>query len=506
LERSEDLRRILRDLSEHEKVRPDSAPAPALSRFLIGEPLGEGASAVVYRARDRDLGRDVALKVFRGVASGEIARERFRREARAAAGLAHPNVVAVFDAGEDAGRPYLVLELVDGRPLADLLAGARPELRDLLALLEKAARGVAAAHARGIVHRDLKPANILVGRDGTPKVGDFGLAHLLDTRSDLTRTGTTLGTPRYMAPEQVEGRPDQISPRTDVYGLGAILYEALAARPPHGGETLAEVYRGILEEDPLPPSKVAPGVPRGAELIALKALEKDPSRRYADAGEFADDLRRFLDGEPVLARPAGPAARLWRRIVRHRRTVGLAALAAAAAVAAGLLGVEVLREREATRQANRELQRLAPDPRPWTKVFDGTSTACFMSKEMKAWRLDKGALVNAVPGPTPIQTLRDFGDADLRVRFRAEGPMTLGINVRITNDGGWAAEFGRGEIQALSGTEHVLVFSCRGDRISAALDGRPFQGRAHGRVLPRGTFHIWMGGGDLRIASIEVRE
>jgi len=506
LESKDALRRVFLDLTEHEKNRPNGTPPPTLTRFEIGEPLGEGATAVVYRARDRELGRGVALKLLRGAAFGDIPRERFRREARAAAGLVHPNLVAIFDAGEDAGRPYLVLELVEGRSLAEVLAAPRPELRKLLALLEKAARGVAAAHAGGIVHRDLKPANILVTPEGTPKVGDFGLAHLSDSRSDLTRTGTTLGTPLYMAPEQVEGRPDRISPRTDVYALGAILYEILAARPPQLAETVAELYRKITDEDPAPPSTVAPGIPREAELIALKALEKDPARRYADAGEFADDLQRHLDGEPVHARPTGLAERLLRRIGRNRRTVGLGSLAAVALVAAGLFGAEAAQERDAARKARQELDRLAPDPRPWAAVFDGTSMACFMHQETSDWRLEEGALANLVPEPAPLQTFRKFGDGDIRVRFRSEGQGFLGFNVRISEVGGWAVDFGRGELQELSGLEHELVFSCRGGLITAALDGHPLLGRPHGQILSEGTFHVSTGGGKLRITSIQIRE
>ncbi len=462
------VRRVLRDLSAHEQPRFE----------LLGA-LGEGATAVVHRARDATLGRVVALKVLRAGKLTEILRERFRREARAAAGLAHPNVVAVYDADAEADPPWIAMELVDGRPLSEADPGAR------LALLEKAARGVAAAHAAGIVHRDLKPANILVTADGVPKVGDFGLAHVLDTRSELTRTGTTLGTPLYMAPEQVEGRPEAISPRTDVYALGAILYEILAGRPPITGESLAELYRRIVREDPAP-------LTGDAGRVALKALDKDPARRYADAGEFADDLRRHLNGEPVLARPLGATGRFVRRN-RRALLAGAAVAAAVAAVAALILNLR------------REVERLTPDPRPWTAVFDGTSTACFMQPDVPGWRLEKGALVSTGPHPAAMQTRRRFGDVDVRVRFRAEEQTYLAFHLRMTTEAGWAAEFDRARVQELGAVERELVFRGRGREVTATLDGRPQKLTLRGPAVAEGTFHFSCVGGTLRVLGIDVR-
>src|SRR6185503_7018193 len=185
-----------------------------------------------------------------------------------------------------------------------------------------------------IVHRDLKPSNILVTAAGEPKVADFGLAHLVDSTSDLTRTGSSLGTPLYMSPEQVEGKTGAISPRTDVYALGTILYEILTGRMPFLGETLMEIYGRILREDPVPPRASDPTLAHDLQTIAMKALEKDPARRYASAREFADDLRKHLAGEPIQARPPGLGDRLVRRIRKQR--VALAVAAAAVVVAAGI--------------------------------------------------------------------------------------------------------------------------------------------------------------------------
>jgi tRNA A-37 threonylcarbamoyl transferase component Bud32 len=358
----EDWGERVRDIFRRSETEPGPAlPAPGetppLSRFDIQGPLGHGATSTVYRARDRVLGRPVALKVLREVASrGEVARERFRREARTAAKLSHPNLVTVFDAGEENGWAFLVMELIEGHPLSECLPGPGADRTPALRLLEQAARGVAAAHREGIVHRDLKPQNILVTTAGEPKVGDFGLAHLAETRSELTKTGTTLGTPLYMAPEQVEGKPDLITPRTDVYALGAILYEILAGRPPHLSDVLSDLYTRIVGEEPAAPRKLAADVHPDLETIALKALDKDPSRRYADAGEFADDLRRQLAGEPILARPPS-LLRRWGKAIRRRRTLA-ASLGAAAlgAIVVLSLAVPALRSgREREHQARRAI-------------------------------------------------------------------------------------------------------------------------------------------------------
>jgi tRNA A-37 threonylcarbamoyl transferase component Bud32 len=492
--------RVLRDLSDHERTRtavPGAGPAsiseaPKLSRFDLLEVLGQGATAVVYRARDKTLNRTVAVKVLHERAgANDVVRERFRREAQAAAGLSHPNVVTVYDAGEEQGRSFLVMELVEGRPLDRWL---KEPQGNPLALLEKAARGVAAAHERGVVHRDLKPANILVTAAGEPKVGDFGLAHVVETRTELTRTGTTLGTPLYMAPEQVEARSGEISPRTDVYALGAILYEMLAGQPPHVGTSLADLYARIVRQDPAPPRAAA----IDAQTIALKALEKEPARRYADAREFADDLARHLRGEPILARPVGAWGRLIRRCRRNPRATALAVAAFVVLAIAGVVGLKMKREID-------RLTTLAPDPRPWTPVFDGSSLACFMGKETPGWRLENGSLASITPNPGAMQTSRLFEDGEVRIRFECSGQTYLGFNIRLGLDAGHGVDWNRGGVNQMAGAEHVLVFSLRGETVSATLDGRALPVKVHSRSR-KGTLHFSMVGGSLRIKSIEYRE
>jgi serine/threonine protein kinase/tetratricopeptide (TPR) repeat protein len=303
--------------------------------------LGRGGMGVVYRARQTGLNRLVALKMIR---AGDLAsREqvaRFRAEAEAVARLRHPNIVQIYEIGACEGRPYFSLEYVDGGSLAQHLDGA-PQAPDQAArLLETLARATHYAHGQGIVHRDLKPANILLtgnGERGTgnedrtssssfrvprssfpvPKITDFGLAKDLDADSLQTRSGHVVGTPSYMAPEQTSRKRGTIGPHTDVYALGAILYELLTGRPPFKGETAVDTLWLVVAEEPVLPSQLQPRVPRDLETICLKCLRKEPARRYAGAEELADDLRRFLDGKPIQARPTPPWERAWKWLRRR---------------------------------------------------------------------------------------------------------------------------------------------------------------------------------------------
>jgi serine/threonine-protein kinase len=306
------------------QAKPETQPTPATAGGtatgtwpevpgyeLLAE-LGRGAFGVVYQARQRRLGRVVALKVLRdGALADAEQRARFQAEAEVVARLHHPNVVQIYEVGESEGRPFFAMEWVDGGSLAERLGGKPQPARAAAQLVETLARAVHAAHQRNVVHRDLKPGNVLLTQDGTPKVTDFGLAKRMDAAAGLTKSNAIMGTPPYMAPEQAQARTRDIGPVTDVYALGAILYELLTGRPPFRAETDYDTLLLVVNEDPVPPRRLQPKVPRDLETICLKCLAKAAKKRYASALDLAKDLRRFQAGEPIAARPVGRGERLW---------------------------------------------------------------------------------------------------------------------------------------------------------------------------------------------------
>jgi serine/threonine-protein kinase len=281
-------------LLQEQKKRLDAHPG--LARYELRQRVGEGATATVYHAWDRELERPVAVKLLRDeVSLDPIGRQRFQKEVDAAMKLYHPNLVSVFAAGEASGRPYLVMELVKGRTLSEIIRQRKFNEREIVRVIEQASRGVAALHARGVIHRDLKPANILVTAAGEVKVMDFGLARDTDaSKASATATGSALGTPMYMAPEQVSAKPS--TPRTDVYAFGVILYEALTGVQPHSGRGILEIYKKTMLEVPPPPSMKNPKVSPRIDALVMKALQKAPDKRHADAGALADELAAFLAG------------------------------------------------------------------------------------------------------------------------------------------------------------------------------------------------------------------
>ena len=294
---------------------PAGTELPRIPGYDVEALLGRGGMGIVYKARHMRLNRPVALKMLiAGAYAGPHERARFQREAEAVAGLRHANIVQVYDVGDHEGCPYFTMELLEGGSLAQTLAGTPQPARQAAALLATLAEAVQVAHRGGIVHRDLKPANILLTPDGTPKIADFGLARHFDEGPALTLSGTRLGTPSYMAPEQVIGKAGTIGPAADIYALGVLLYEVLTGRPPFRGETAAETERQVIHDEPVSPSRLNPKVPRDLETICLKCLSKEPARRYASAGDLAEDLRRFLDGRPIVARPVP----FWERGIKWR--------------------------------------------------------------------------------------------------------------------------------------------------------------------------------------------
>jgi hypothetical protein len=267
--------------------------------------------------------------VLAGVHAGPVALARFHNEAQAVASLRHPDIVQIHDVGQADDLPYFCLEFIDGGSLAARIEGRPQDIKRAAWTIRVLARAIHAAHLQGIVHRDLKPANILMTADGRPKITDFGLAKRLGDDTDHTRSGIIVGTPDYMAPEQARGQADDAGPRVDQHALGTILYELLTGRPPFRGSTPADTIEQVRTQEPVPPTRLQPKVPRDLETICLKCLQKESHRRYTDADALADDLDRFLDGRPVLARRISAVEHLGRRC---RRNPGIAGLLAAVVV------------------------------------------------------------------------------------------------------------------------------------------------------------------------------
>ncbi len=320
---------------------PPAAPAlPQVPGYEVQGLLGKGGMGVVYKARQVRLDRVVALKMIRAGGQAEADElERFGREARAVARLHHPHIVQIYEVGEHQGQPYLALEYLPGGSLAQHLAGAARPPKEAARLVETLARAVSAVHQAGIVHRDLKPANVLLTADGTPKVGDFGLAKRVDGTAGQTASGAVLGTPAYMAPEQAQGKAREVGPAADIYALGAILYELLTGRPPFQADSAVDVIVQVVRDEPVPPSRLNARVPRDLETICLKCLAKEPAGRYGSALALAQDLERFGAGEPILARRAGLLRRLGRKVRRNRGPVAAGLAVAAALVVAAVVAV-----------------------------------------------------------------------------------------------------------------------------------------------------------------------
>jgi tetratricopeptide (TPR) repeat protein/predicted Ser/Thr protein kinase len=349
---------------------PAEAPAGAFGDYEVLGEIGRGGMGVVYRARQRGLGRLVALKMVRpGTARPETEAQRFRNEAGMAALLDHPNIVPVHEVGQQGEHLYLSMKLVEGGSLAGRVADFRDDPPAAARLVATLARAMHHAHQRGVLHRDLKPSNILLDAEGRSYVTDFGLAKQPEADSSLTQSGAVVGTPSYMAPEQARGRRAEITTATDVYGLGAVLYALLTGRPPFQGTSVLETLEQVKGQEPEPPRRANRRVSRDLETICLKSLHKEPGRGYGSAEALAVDLERWLNGEPIEARPVGRASRLWRWC---RRNPVLSALTAALFVAVVGLAVSTVlvgrayqaeaaqrQQADANFQAAQEQRRLA---------------------------------------------------------------------------------------------------------------------------------------------------
>ncbi len=450
-------------LTEAERLRlldelllSPAGPGRRLGRYELVQEIGRGGIGTVYKAYDTQLQRLVALKTLRLGIEADLA-----REAQTAARLKHPNVVTVYDGGEIDGVPFLCMEYVEGAHLGELVRGRRLPLEALVGILRKAAEGVAYAHAQGIVHRDLKPGNILVDADREPRVIDFGLARLMDHRTFLAVTGSPIGTPYYMSPEQVRDAAS-VGPSSDVYSLGVCLYEILTGRVPFEGSDAYPVFESILRGDPPPPRSLHPGLSPDLETICLKAMDRDPRRRYATATEFAEDLSRFLKGEPIAARPPAPIERALRWVSRH--PVPLALSAAAILVLA--IGGWALQSVWRVRASGAHYRLLRERLKPLEAMIQETRPFFYIRSADVAGRLGK------------VQSMLDDLEKEAGASESAEVWATLGV--------GWyfAGDLPRSERALLKaqvlapeeGTVHAYLGRISLDRAMIELatkDGRP---------------------------------
>ena len=336
-----------------------ASPPPVFGAYELMEEIGRGGMGVVYRARQRTLKRIVAIKLLvSGAYSSESLLRRFQIEAESAAGLRHPGIVAIHEFGENENQPFYAMEYVEGRNLSEVSAGQPLAPARAARYLFAIAEAVQYAHNRGILHRDLKPSNVLVDLDDRPRITDFGLAKQLHSgESDVTLAGQMLGSPNYSSPEQSAGRQEEVGVGSDVYSLGALLYHLLTGRPPFMASTVQETLRLVYVTDPISPGALNPDVPRDLDTICLKCLEKVPARRYASAQDLAEELNRFLKGEPIHARPITAAERGWRWCRRHPAIAGLAATVVVALTATSAIFYSSARRIERAR-AQEQVARL----------------------------------------------------------------------------------------------------------------------------------------------------
>ncbi len=409
--------------------QPEDLPFTHIGDYALLEEIGRGGMGLVYRARQVSLNRPAAVKlILAGPLASPVERQRFLAEASAAAALEHPGIVAVYEAGDEDGQPYFAMQLIEGESLSAWLCRT-PHFpsREAAELIRATALAVQHAHERGFLHRDLKPGNILLDAHGAPHVADFGLARRMDDDSHLTLTGAAVGTPRYMAPEQTDTRHPPTT-AVDIYSLGAILYELLAGHPPFTADSLPDLFAAIREAEPASISAIRSEVDRDLDIICRKCLAKEPARRYRSAQQLADDLQRWLRGEPITARAAGKTERLWRWC--RRRPVDAALAASVAVLLVGGLSGVVWQWRRANRAASRATQALQQAQSSLWQAYFNEARARRISRE-RGQRTGSLAAIARAAALHPAPELRNEAIAALALPDLGEPVLLAGIPAAV---------------------------------------------------------------------------
>jgi serine/threonine protein kinase/tetratricopeptide (TPR) repeat protein len=429
-----------------------SRKGDVFGNYIILDEISRGAMGIVYRARQVNLNRVVALKLL--IAGERASRdqiERFYRETQAVAKLRHPNIVPVYDMGKVGNQHFFTMEYVEGKSLEEIILKGGVSEEEALDIARQVGRALSHAHERGIIHRDVKPGNILVDKEGHVQVMDFGLAKEVKTRRNMTHSGVTVGTPHYMSPEQARGASQKVDYRSDVYGMGAVLYELLTGRPPHDGETPVEIVLKVIQDDPVLPRKLKPRVQRDLETVCMKALDKDPGRRYQSMDDFLADLERYRTGEPIEARPSTLMYSVRKKINKHRE---LSMAVSAAIIVLSL--VFILLERR-TIQVRRELtdlrakhiettkrekqlrkreERVAAQLEKWRKVFDGPFDTSVMTKWTHSggtWKPVEKYLIGRATGPAYLEFAEPLcGNVRAKFYFMLDTPLTGHFGLAIS--------------------------------------------------------------------------
>ena len=449
---------------------PDSPGTPPgtiryFGDYELDREIARGGMGVVFKARQTSLNRTVALKmILAGQLAGDADVRRFYLEAEAAANLDHPGIVPIFEVGQHEGQHYFSMGFIDGQSLAEVVAAGPVPARPAAELVRQVAEAVQYAHDRGVIHRDLKPGNILLDRQGNPRITDFGLAKTTRDDRGLTATGQVMGTPGFMPPEQAKGRHEQIGPAVDVYALGAILYCLLTGRPPFQAASPTDTILQVLDKEPVPPRELNATVPRDLETIALKCLQKDPRRRYGTARELADDLQRYLTGQPILARPVSAAERFWRWC---RRNPSLAAMTMCTAL---LLITGTIASTLAARRMGNLASRLSFSldqvQRERTTAQDRLRESLIAQNRAQRLTNSRWAAMKAVSDAADIKSTEDLRQEAIQaiatpgVRLERTIPFGQAYVARFNSDGTLLAVAGthRGDARDRGNASQIIVY------------------------------------------------